>query len=94
MTDSPRSQEIAQARQQRETLRANETQIMQKVNLAHREAFLQKFPGQIEHCMRLITERLQLGLRKDQVMPISNHEVEQLAQAIWCLYQVHLAQQD
>ena len=36
-----------------------DTLIMQKVNYVHREAFKEKFPGQIEHCMRLTAERLQ-----------------------------------
>jgi hypothetical protein len=41
-----------------------ETRILQKVNGAHREAFVEKFPGQCEHILRLITERLHLGLDK------------------------------
>ena len=41
-----------------------ETRILQKVNGAHREAFAEKFPGQLEHILRLITERLHLGLDK------------------------------
>ena len=36
-----------------------DTLIMQKVNHAHREAFKSRFPGQVEHCMRLTAERLQ-----------------------------------
>jgi hypothetical protein len=44
--------QIDQARQERDTM------ILQKVNLSHRMAFKQKFPGQIEHIMRLIAERL------------------------------------
>ena len=41
-----------------------DTRILQKVNGAHREAFQEKFPGQCEHILRLITERLHLGLDK------------------------------
>lgn len=41
-----------------------ETRILQKVNAAHREAFSEKYPGQVEHCLRLIMERLQAGLDK------------------------------
>ena len=37
---------------------------MQKVNGAHRDAFLKRFPGQIEHCMRLTAERLQAILTR------------------------------
>lgn len=44
--------QIDQARQERDTV------ILQKVNHAHRMAFKQKFPGQLEHCMRLTAERL------------------------------------
>jgi len=44
--------QIDQARQERDTM------ILQKVNLAHRMAFKQKFPGQCEHILRLIAERL------------------------------------
>ena len=51
-----RDQEIERARQEK---LVDETKILQKVNLAHREAFRQKFPGQIEHVMRLTAERLQ-----------------------------------
>lgn len=54
MEDTKRSI-IDQAQQQR---LARDTVILQKVNGAHREAFKQRFPGQIEHCMRLTSERL------------------------------------
>jgi len=41
-----------------------DVKILQKVNAAHREAFADKYPGQIEHCLRLTMERLQAGLDK------------------------------
>jgi len=41
-----------------------DTRFLQKVNGAHREAFLEKFPNQLEQILRLITERLHLGLDK------------------------------
>ena len=50
---------IDQAQQQRIT---RDTLILQKVNRAHREAFKQRFPGQVEHVMRLTAERLQAML--------------------------------
>ena len=53
---------IDQAQQQRMT---RDTLIMQKVNQANREAFTQRFPNQIEHHMRLVSERLQACLTKD-----------------------------
>jgi len=74
--------------QDAERLKAQETKIQQKVMAAHREAFVQKFPGQCEHIMRLIAERLQLGLRKDSA-GISNSEVESLATALLAIYNIH-----
>lgn len=60
MTDTKRTL-IDQAQQQR---MVRDTIIMQKVNYAHREAFKTRFPGQIEHCMRLTAERLHKMLLK------------------------------
>lgn len=81
---------IGAARQQQEVRRTEETLIAQKVNRAHREAFHAKFPGQIEHCMRLVAERLQTGLRKDQPVPLTEAQIENLAHALAHLYQIHL----
>ena len=50
----------------------NDVKIMQKVNRANREAFLEKFPGQVEHCLRLVMERIQAGLDKREGVDISN----------------------
>lgn len=41
-----------------------DTKILQKVNAVHRNAFAEKFPGQVDHCLRLVMERLQAGLDK------------------------------
>lgn len=41
-----------------------DVKILQKVNQAHREAFKEKYPGQVEHCLRLASERLQALLTK------------------------------
>ena len=38
--------------------------ILQKVGAAQREAFKEKFPGQVEHMLRLTAERLQAVLTK------------------------------
>jgi hypothetical protein len=48
-----------------ETRRVDDVKIMQKVNAVNREAFTQRFPNQIEHHMRLVSERLQACLTKD-----------------------------
>ena len=41
-----------------------DVKILQKVGAAQREAFREKFPGQCEHILRLIAERLQAVLTK------------------------------
>jgi len=56
-----RDTEIKRASEER---MVRDTLILQKVNHAHREAFKTRFPGQIEHCMRLTAERLQALLTK------------------------------
>ncbi len=49
-----------------------EVKIMQKINAAHRESFAIKFPGQIEHILRLTAERLQAGLDKRDGVDVQN----------------------
>ena len=52
---------------QRQTLalkQSEEVRIMQKVNAVHREQFAEKYPRQVEHCLRLVMERLHHGLDK------------------------------
>ena len=78
-----------QARQLAAQQQAEDVKIAQKVMTAHREAFAQKFPGQCEHIMRLIAERLQLGLRKDQPVELTASEISDLAQALNCIYDIH-----
>ena len=51
--------EVNEAIKKKEDIMVQETKILQKVNKVHREAFKERFPGQIEHCMRLTAERLQ-----------------------------------
>lgn len=52
------------ARQILSNRQLQDTRILQKVNRAHREAFSERYPGQVEHCLRLVMERLQAGLDK------------------------------
>jgi hypothetical protein len=52
------------SRQDLAALQTADVKILQKVNAASREAFGVKYPGQVEHCLRLIMERLQAGLDK------------------------------
>jgi hypothetical protein len=80
---------IHQAQQERVV---RDTLILQKVNAAHREAFKTRFPGQVEHCMRLTAERLQAILTKkptDLADPdtwtSTADEIAKLSEALWHL---------
>ena len=63
--------------------------IAQRVGLANREAFRLKYPGQIEHCLRLTAERLQKGLDKNAVQQLDTVEVADLAQALGHLHAIY-----
>lgn len=73
-----------------------DTRILQKVNAAHRGAFIEKFPGQIEHILRLLTERLQHGLDKRQGVVVTEpatwiltaDEILALSQSMYYINQV------
>lgn len=84
-----KDQAIRTAREQADLVRVQETVIQQKLGATHRAAFREKFPGQIEHCMRLIAERLQKGLAKDSDMQISDSSAKDLSWALLNLYQIH-----
>lgn len=83
-------------RQQLADQQLADTKILQKVNHAHREVFLAKYPGQIEHCLRLTCERLQAGLDKrdgcDVADPdtwrMSTTEIQELANTAFLLEQI------
>jgi hypothetical protein len=82
---------IRQAQQQAKT---SDTLIMQKINASHRVAFADKFPGQLEHILRLLTERLQAGLdKRDGVVvedvstwKLSPTELKHLSQSLEAIY--------
>ena len=73
-----------------------DTKILQKVNAIHRDAFPEKYPRQIEHCLRLVMERLQKSLEKrvgeDPADPttwrISTQELSELASSAYQLDQI------
>ena len=79
-----------------------ETRILQKVNGAHREAFVEKFPGQCEHILRLISERLHLGLdKRDGVRAndpdtwiLTSEEILCLAQAMRAIHEIRASFKD
>ena len=79
----------AEIHQAREARRVQDVLIEQKVMAVHREAFHHKFPGQVEHIMRLIAERLQVGLRKDQPVELMASEIADLALALDHVYRIH-----
>jgi hypothetical protein len=73
-----------------------DTLILQKVNAAHREAFIEKFPGQCEHIMRLIAERLQAiltnkppTLNDPATWTATAEEIASLGQALNHVYHIH-----
>jgi hypothetical protein len=73
-----------------------DTLILQKVNAAHREAFVEKFPGQCEHILRLIAERLQAiltnkpqALHDPETWTVTAAEIASLSQALHYVYQIH-----
>jgi hypothetical protein len=88
-----RDGQIHQAQQER---MVKDTLILQKINATHRMAFVEKFPGQIEHILRLLTERLQAGLDKRDGIDITNpdtwnlcpSELAALSKAILDIYTV------
>ena len=51
---------------------AQDTKIAQKVMSAHREAFRTRFPGQVEHSLRLTAERLVACLIKSDNMDLAH----------------------
>jgi hypothetical protein len=55
-----------------ERRRVDDVKIMQKVNAVNRESFVQRFPNQIEHHMRLVSERLQACLTKTESTVLNN----------------------
>ena len=70
--------DLAQERQKTAQAQVADTKILQKVNAVHREAFLVKYPSQVEHCLRLVMERLQAGLDKRDAVDITNPETWKL----------------
>lgn len=79
--------------QARDAARYNDTLIMQKVNASHRIAFAEKYPNQVEHILRLITERLQNGLawnKKEDSddLHLTVDEINNLAQAMLSVHTI------
>jgi hypothetical protein len=70
--------------------RVDDVKIQQKIMAVNREAFVQRFPGQLEHHMRLVSERLQWSLTKPEscrlddvtTWPAQPDEIMSLAHAL------------
>ena len=88
----------------REILRAqelakyNDTLILQKINASHRIAFSEKFPGQVEHILRLLSERLQAGLDKRDNVNLDDINTWKLTPSELCdlsnaVYKMHLVRE-
>jgi hypothetical protein len=84
---------IQQAQQER---MVRDTLIMQKVNHAHREAFKNRFPGQIEHILRLTAERLHNVLLKKpddlgdpETWTATAGEIRDLSEALYFLVEIN-----
>jgi hypothetical protein len=83
-------------RQLQARIQTEDTKILQKVNGALREGFASKYPGQVEHCLRLVMERLQAGLDKRDGCDISDPttwrmntvELQELANTAYLLNEI------
>lgn len=91
MTPTPEVRDgiIHQAQQERAV---RDTLILQKVNRAHREAFTHRFPGQVEHILRLTAERLQAmltvkpeSLANPETWVATAEEIRNLSEALYYL---------
>jgi hypothetical protein len=96
MTDITPAMRDASIRAATEARRADDTKIQQKVMAVSREAFVQKFPGQLQHSMRLVNERLMNCLNKPEgidladpdTWPADTAEIRDLAAALYHLDQI------
>jgi len=96
MSDITPAMRDAEIRAATEARRVDDTKIQQKVMAVNREAFVIKFPGQLQHSMRLINERLMNCLNKPEGTDLSNPdtwpadaaEISELAQALYYLDQI------
>ena len=80
------------AREQADAVRVQETIIQQKLGATHRAAFREKFPGQCEHILRLIAERLQTALRKDAEVCLPAKDIDHLSAAMYHVYLIYKEQ--
>jgi len=77
------------SRVEREQQLLVDAQIQAKATQHHAQQFRERFPQQVEICLRLVFERLQNGLHKANQQPLSNQEVNELATAASQLFVIH-----
>ena len=76
---------------------AADVKIAQKILAAHREAFRERFPGQVEHSLRLTAERLQACLNKPEgfvaadttTWPVAPEHIAAMATALCALHEIY-----
>lgn len=93
---TPAEREIQKAQ---ERALVQDTLILQKINASHRLAFNDKYPSSVEHILRLLVERLQLGLDKRDGVDVTDvhtwkllpSEIVDLSTAI---YHIHTIRKD
>jgi hypothetical protein len=76
---------------------AADVKIAQKIMAAHREAFRERFPGQVEHSLRLTAERLQACLNKPEgfvaadtaTWPAAPEHIADMARALAALHEIY-----
>jgi hypothetical protein len=99
MSDNRKDLRDADIRAAVEARRVDDTKIAQKVMAVNREAFVIKFPGNLQHSMRLVNERLMNCLNKPEgidlgdpdTWPATTQELRDLAQALYHLDQIRQA---
>ena len=64
--------------------------IYEKMTKPKVDQFEERMPTQVAHCLRLVLERLQLGMDKRSRIQITNEEVAQLSRAALDLYNIHV----
>jgi len=82
-----------------ENNQVQDIKILGKINAVHRATFMEKAPQQMEHILRLISERLHLGLDKREGVKIQDpntwlltaEEIEQLANAMYLINEIRIS---
>lgn len=66
-----------------------DAKIYAKATAHHAVQFRERYPQQVEMVLRLTAERLQNGLHKESQAPLSNEDVNHLAQAMLAIHTIY-----